>query len=92
MIYKCYSYGINLCASCKSNHDKNHNIIIYENKNYICHKHNNIFPEYCTNCKQNLCYKCQNEHKNHDTIYYEYIIPKKKYLKRNIYEVYALKI
>ena len=81
-LYKCYSCGINVCSSCKSKHDKNHNIIIYENKNYVCHKHNKNFTEYCTSCKQNICYKCQNEHKNHDIIYYEDIIPKEYNMKK----------
>ena len=47
-LYKCCSCGINVCSSCKSKHDKNHNIIIYENKNYVCHIHNKNFTEYCT--------------------------------------------
>ena len=37
--YICNTCNINLCPLCKSNHDKNHNIINYEDKNYICRKH-----------------------------------------------------
>jgi len=33
--YKCLTCGINICLLCKSSHDKLHNIINYEQKNYI---------------------------------------------------------
>ena len=31
--YRCLNCGLNLCPLCKSNHDKNHNVINYENRN-----------------------------------------------------------
>ena len=40
--YKCITCGINLCPICKACHDKSHNIINYEQKNYICEKHMRI--------------------------------------------------
>ena len=46
-------------------------IINYDNKNYICNKHNQIFVKYCNNCKIDLCFSCINEHKNHELISYE---------------------
>ena len=38
--YKCLTCNQNLCLLCKPNHISAHNIIKYDNKNYICHKHN----------------------------------------------------
>ena len=37
--YICNKCNINLCPLCKSNHDKNHNIINYIDKNCLCHYH-----------------------------------------------------
>ena len=34
--YKCLNCSSNLCPLCKSNHEKKHYIIEYEQKNYIC--------------------------------------------------------
>ena len=42
--YVCYECKMNLCPLCKSIHDKNHPIINYDNKNYICNKHNDNIP------------------------------------------------
>ena len=75
--YKCCSCGINLCSLCKINHKKNHNIINYENKYYICSIHNESYQKYCNKCRQNLCRLCKNEHNNHDILYFEEIISKK---------------
>ena len=62
---------MNLCPLCKSIHDKSHSIINYDNKNYICNKHNEIFVKYCEDCKIDLCLSCLNEHKSHKLISYE---------------------
>ena len=43
------------------------------NFNYFCDKHSIIFNSYCDNCKQNICYKCLNEHYSHNIILFEYI-------------------
>ena len=53
--YICGTYNKNLCLLCKENHNKNHIIIDYDNKNYFCHKHNEPFDSYCEKCKHNLC-------------------------------------
>ena len=73
--YKCLSCNINLCPLCKSTHDKTHDIINYDQKNYICQKHNDIYVKFCYECKINLCLICENEHKNHKSISYGEIIP-----------------
>ena len=55
-----------MCPLCKSKHDKNHLIINYEDKNYICKKHNETFIKYCETCKEDICILCQSEHFNHN--------------------------
>ena len=37
--YICNTCNINICPLCKTKHDKNHNIINYDEKNFICRKH-----------------------------------------------------
>ena len=73
--YKCLTCETNICPLCKSSHDNSHNIINYEQKNYICEKHNEIYIKYCNECKLNLCIMCEKEHKNHKNISYGDIIP-----------------
>ena len=74
--YKCLVCNQNLCPLCKSKHDKNHIVIGYEQKNYICNKHNEIYDSYCDKCKYNLCLLCQNEHAHKDNIiYFKDILP-----------------
>jgi len=60
---------------CRPNHDINHNIIKYNQKNYICHLHNEaLIKYYCTECTRNICFACQ-EHNNHNTIFLGDLIP-----------------
>ena len=73
--YICNTCKINICPFCKSKHDKNHNIINYEQKEYICKIHNEIYVKYCDTCKNNICMLCFNQHNKHDIIQYETIIP-----------------
>ena len=39
--FLCNSCKIKLCPLCKSVHNKSHNIVNYDQKNYYCNKHNN---------------------------------------------------
>ena len=73
--YKCLTCGKNICPLCKSLHDKTHNIINYDHKNYICQRHNELFIKYCNKCKMNICLICENEHKDHNNISYGEMIP-----------------
>ena len=68
--YKCLTCGLNLCPLCKTNCAPNHNIIKYEQINYICQRHSDFFIKYCRKCKKNLCIMCDNEHKNHNIIFF----------------------
>ena len=85
--YRCLDCKMNLCPSCKSLHDKNHNNINYENKNYFCEIHNEQYIEYCNNCKKNICKFCHNEHKKHIITYYDLILPEINILNEKISEI-----
>ena len=73
--YICNTCQINICPLCKTKHDKNHNIIKYEDKGNICEIHNENYIKYCIKCKKNICMFCFNQHNNHELILYDNIIP-----------------
>ena len=73
--YKCFTCNINLCPLCETKHDKKHNILNYDKKDYKCNYHNEKYSKYCFDCNKNICVECQKEHKNHKSIYYGDIIP-----------------
>ena len=76
LFYICNTCKIYLCPLCKSDkHDKNHNIIKYEQKYYLCDKHNKIYNSYCMKCKKNICISCEQEHNNHKLIADGNLIP-----------------
>ena len=54
-MYICYECKMNLCPLCKSIHNKNHSFINYDNKYYICNKHNESYTEYCNDCNIDIC-------------------------------------
>ena len=64
--YICNTCNKNMCPLCKSSHYKNHMIINYDDKNYICKKHNDPFTKFCKTCNDDICIICENEHKNND--------------------------
>ena len=78
LFYICLNCKSNLCPLCKSSHDKEHHIINYDDKNYICEKHNESFNSYCNSCKKNICILCENEHINHHIILYSKVISEKE--------------
>jgi len=51
--YICNTCKKDICPLCKSTHEKKHNIINYEEKEYICGIHNEIYIKYCNTCKIN---------------------------------------
>ena len=61
--YFCNNCNRNICPLCKLIHDKNHNIVNYDDKNYKCKKHNDIFNKFCKTCQENMCIICENDHK-----------------------------
>ena len=66
--YYCITCKMNLCLLCKANHDINHNIIKYDQKNYICLLHNDSYVKYCNDCSNNICFACDMEHQDHKSI------------------------
>jgi len=80
--YRCISCKINLCPLCKIKHNNSHEIINYEDKNYICEMHNEFYFAYCKQCKSNICLTCQSEHDDHDIISFGKILPKIDNLKK----------
>ena len=64
--YICNTCSINICPLSKSIHDNTHKIINYNDKNYICKKHNDHFNKYCNISKVDLCILCENEHEGHE--------------------------
>ena len=59
--FRCNKCKKNLCLKCFIKHDKNHKIINYDDKNYICEQHNEIFNAYCKKCQVNICKKCKED-------------------------------
>ena len=84
--YICYECNMNLCPLCKSIHDNTHSIINYDNKDYICNKHNDVLIQYCTNCNIDMCLSCFNEHKNHKIILYQEKLIDEKILRNKMNE------
>ena len=74
-LYRCLTCHKNLCPLCKSKHEKNHKIILYELKNYLCEEHKENFTRFCKNCNKNICMKCEKKHKNHNTFYLGDMLP-----------------
>ena len=74
-IYLCNICKIILCPLCKTKHNKDHNLINYDLKNYICSKHNESYISYCKDCKIDICLKCQKEHIKHKMILFGEILP-----------------
>ena len=83
----CLTCKQNICLLCKSKHDSNHNIIKYDQKNYICHKHNDVFIKYCEDCHINICFSCNIEHNQHKTINLIDIIPNIDQSKKRLNEI-----
>ena len=67
-LYRCYECQINLCPLCKEKHNKDHNIIDYDRKNYECNKHKENYSDYCTKCEKDICFSCDEEHEGHKII------------------------
>ena len=80
LMYICTGCKVILCPFCKNIHYKNHNLIDFEMRNYICYNHNEKYISYCKTCKLNICSNCQKEHDNHDIISFLKISKNKKEL------------
>ena len=83
----CLNCKKNLCPLCKSSHQKDHNIIKYNKKNFICLEHGENFTSYCKACKKNLCIACEVKHSDNDTMSLGKLFPNKKELDKRISEL-----
>ena len=83
----CLNCKKSLCPLCKSNHNNNHYIINYDQKNYICFEHGDNFSLYCKTCKKNLCVACENGHIEHETITLGKLSPNKNHLEYRLIEL-----
>ena len=88
--YRCINCKINLCPLCKKEHSLNHNMIIYQNKFYICEGHGEPFISFCNECNKNLCFTCEEKHSNHQTIDFKKFRKNKNDLEKelNIFKEY----
>ena len=75
--FQCLTCNKSICIFCNSKHDKNHKIIDYDKKNYICKKHNNKYTSYCNECKINICNQGENEHESHRVVNFKNIMENK---------------
>ena len=57
-IFICNKCKMNLCNFCISKHDNNHQIINYEEKDFICYKHDKMLIKYCQDCDKDMCTSC----------------------------------
>ena len=72
--YICNTCNKSICPLCRSVHDKKHKIIDYDDKNYICKKHNDSFTKYCKTCNENICIICENKHNGHNILDFKNLI------------------
>jgi len=82
--YFCLPCKQNICSLCKVRHNQAHTIIDYENRFYICEKHNFPYNSFSCDSKINLCIKCEKEHSFKKVIYYKNILPNIINIERNI--------
>lgn len=83
-LYRCCTCNNNLCLICKVNHNQEHKIVKFDYKNCICYKHDEIYSNYCNQCKENICKICYNEHSDHELINFEEILPNKNTTKKEM--------
>jgi len=67
-MFICVKCKYNLCIMCAQTHDRTHNLINYDQKNYICENDGENFTSYCTTCKKSICSICEMDHNNHDIL------------------------
>ncbi len=76
IMFNCLTCNNNICMSCSKNHNKEHHIIKYEMKHYLCNIHKKKYNSYCNKCKQNLCIICEKEHqKEKDLVFFKDMMP-----------------
>ena len=79
----CITCDKTICPLCRLNHTKEHIIMNYDDKNYICKNHNKSYYKYCNTCKEDMCKSCKNKHRNHDILKFKDKLVKKNDLKKS---------
>ena len=80
--FRCNTCNKNICPTCISIHNKNHMIINYDDKNYVCKDHCKLFSYFCKTCNKDICKVCEKEHFNHNYFKLsEIIIDKNDFIK-----------
>lgn len=82
--FKCLNCKNNFCPLCNTTHDTNHNIINYDQKDFICEEHFEKYEFYCKSCKKNLCTECIKFHNKHEIITFGLLLPDQSELKKNL--------
>jgi len=89
IFYKCCNCNINLCPLCKTKHiknEKNHLIINYDIKNYLCNKHGERYISHCKECNKDFCDFCRyddNHYSSNHKVSFLYEFIKRKSNKLN---------
>ena len=84
IIHKCLTCKKKLCPICRNSHAASHEIIDYEDLNYICEEDNDNFVGYCEECRKQYCMTCEENHEEHEKIDFRDILPKKKDLQNSL--------
>ena len=95
IFYRCNQCNKNLCPYCKEKYlkeNEEHNIINYDDKNYLCNIHNEKYTSYCKDCNENICLYFKNEHKMHGIINFENILPNINNIKIMNWEVILINV
>ena len=87
MFYRCNICKKSLCPLCKDQHDLDHNIINYDEKNNICEKHSYPYTFYCKACHNNICILCERDHDGHETVSFGKILHDENVLKNKMKEL-----
>ena len=72
--YTCFACKMNLCPICKDKHEKSHFILDYDEKDYYCKNHSDVYNCFCLECQKDLCTLCENQHNGHKLITWGSII------------------
>jgi len=68
--YRCLNCKMDICPLCYNNHNREHKIINYDERNNICDIHYEYNDNYCIDCNRNICIKCFENHNNHKIEYF----------------------
>ena len=77
--YKCFTCNNNICPTWKLNHEQDHKILDYEQKNFFCNEYGEKLALYCNDCNKNLCESYKSSCNEHKVISFNTIIKNQGY-------------